>query len=172
MTNPEVKTENVINRWREDWVDDVVNCLSDPNKGMTAIQKLSWYTTENGFVTDIFFGGGNKTDLRGLTIFGASFQGVDLEGALLDDCQLVDCNLMNVNLQHTHMNRAKLISVSLWGAKLSLACIDGGSFAQVDVSNADFHLASLKDLTLYRCVALSTNFTGADLSGSKIYEIR
>ncbi|MFI1660461.1 pentapeptide repeat-containing protein [Streptomyces sp. NPDC020472] len=90
-----------------------------------------------------------RADLTGARLPRADLQGAEMKDAILDDCLLSSARLQN----------AWGSSVSLQGADLFSARLDGARFDGADLRNA----------TLINTCLRQTDLTGADLSGADLY---
>lgn len=129
--------KSVRSRWQSEWIQEVKDCLCDPTKGKSAIQKLTWYTEENGFDRSQHWAEGECIDLRGLMLEKLSSPGLDLSAARLDDCWFIDCAFPNAKFRFASMNRTHFTRVDLSSADLCLVKLNEGQFLDVNVSGAD-----------------------------------
>ncbi len=158
---------SVRKRWKTKWIRDVRECLSDPTKGKDAIERLPWYTEENGFDREQYYADGERIDLRGLTLEGIVLPGIDLTAARLDDCWFIDCGFHEGKFRFATMERTHFTRVDLSNADLCLVNFEQGQFFWVDVSGADCS-ANFRKFNWAHGKARGTIFHGADFRDATI----
>lgn len=129
------------------------------------------------FLFNAYFSGANFS--------GANFSNADLNRTNLINTELSNVNFSNANFRNANLNRADLSRINLSGTDLSEADLSRANLRRSDLSranlrkanlratnlseadlrDADFREACLIDATFHATQALSTNFTGANLTG-------
>ena len=114
------------------------------------------------------------TNFTGATLCGATFvlsscmwanfAGANLCGANLCNSDFLFANFSGAHLPGANLSWTTLSSANLSNAKLEIANLSGANLTRANLSEARLNDADLSYATL-----ISTDFTGADLSGCRIY---
>jgi hypothetical protein len=99
---------------------------------------------------------GQRADLRGANLIGASLSRADLRGANLRGANLGRANLIGASLDGANLSRADLRGADLIGANLGRANLIGASLIGANLSRADLRGADL----------IGANLIGASLDGA------
>ncbi|MBA2564501.1 MAG: pentapeptide repeat-containing protein [Gemmatimonadetes bacterium] len=97
-------------------------------------------------------------DLSGLDLSGMSLKGAKLADAVLKGTRLVKADLSGANLFGANLTEADLSEANLAGANLDVAVL----------RDAKFRGAKLQGASLFATIAERTDFSGADLSDTRI----
>jgi uncharacterized protein YjbI with pentapeptide repeats len=105
---------------------------------------------------------------------GASLVDANFDGAFLDEARLTDAKLHNTSLTGSDLTRAMLAGADLAYAVLTQANLSESNCDRANLQGtllyaSNFSRASLRGATLLNAVAIQTDFTGADLTGCRVY---
>jgi uncharacterized protein YjbI with pentapeptide repeats len=103
-------------------------------------------------------------NLIGSVLSGAILTSANLSGANLREANLRGADLSNANLREASLRRADLSRANLREAKLTKA-----NFREANLSGANLSNANLVEVDLQSSILLETVFTGADLTGCRVY---
>ena len=119
-------------------------------------------------------------DLAGANLTGANLTDAELVGADLTGAKLVSANLTDAVLSDTVLIGADLTNADLTDAFLSDAFLSDAFLSRVnftranltnaDLAGADLTNANLTNAILYKALCITTNFTDANLTGTKLWE--
>jgi hypothetical protein len=154
----------LINRWRKEWVDEVLECLKDPLKGKDAIRHLPWYTKHNGFDLETI----ELFDLRGLFLKNVTLPNVDLTQVCLDYSSFIDTNLHKADIRFSQLRDCRFIRVNLSDADLCVTNFSGGQFIKTDISGADCTGTQFNEFYFIDVKAIGTDMSVTDLTDSII----
>ena len=108
----------------------------------------------------------SKADLDKVNLSGANLSEANLSGASLSEVNLSRIMLRGADLSNTSLSKANLSKVSLSGANLSEANLSGANLSEANLNEANLSKANLNEADMRATQMLSTNFTGAMLSGA------
>jgi len=109
---------------------------------------------------------GDRADLSGANLSGATLSGANLSGATLSGATLSGANLSWANLSGANLSGANLSGANLSWATLSRADLSGATLSRADLSGATLSRANLSRANLSRANLSRANLSWADLSGA------
>lgn len=112
---------------------------------------------------------------------GAYLASADFKHAWMREASLCRTNLRGARLEHTVLERSNISCANLEEAELGGANLKGVDFTGANLASADlsgagiddavFNRANLNKITIKDCTASSTNFTDADLTEAKFFNV-
>ncbi len=158
----------LVNRWRDDWIQSLVECLQDPQRGRRAVTAFPWFNNGNGFDRSKRRDGEECLDLRGIHLSGADLTGADLCYVCLDHGTLEDVVLTEARMTHALLRNCTLNGVTLAGADLYQADLGSALLERVDLTEANCTRASFEKATFRTVKAQGTSFDSADFKDCTI----
>ena len=111
---------------------------------------------------------GNRANLRGASLRGASLSDADLRGANLCDADLSGADLSDANLSDADLSGANLSDANLRGADLSDADLRDASLRGANLNYANLRGASLRGANLRDANLCDANLSDADLCDANL----